>query len=148
MKDATADTVVANFDWLITPKLGVFGRYSYGRTGINPVDPIRAGGDVTVQSLQLGLGFPDLGKKGALGVISYLIPHSYTGGNNFLLSGGGDGGKQQELEISYSADPSVSVADVDGKRGVLEWDFDLAAGETKAVHLESVISWPEGKVLQ
>ncbi len=101
LKDATADTVVANLDWLITPNVGVFGRYSYGRTGINPVNAARVGGDVTVQSLQLGLGFPDLGKKGALGVISYLIPHSYTGGSNFLLSGGGDGGKQQELEVSY-----------------------------------------------
>jgi hypothetical protein len=101
LKDSTADTVVANFDWQVTPQVGVFGRYSYGRTGINPVSPLRVGGDVTVQSLQLGLGFPDLGKKGALGVISYLIPHSYTGGKEFLLSGGGNGGQQQELELSY-----------------------------------------------
>jgi Carbohydrate-selective porin, OprB family len=101
LNDAPADTVVANFDWLLTPQVGVFGRYSYGRTGIIPVDSARAGGNTTVQSMQLGLGFPDLGKKGALGVISYLIPHSYLGGREFLLSGGGDGGKQQELEISY-----------------------------------------------
>ena len=101
VKDATADTVVANFDWTITPQVGIFGRYSYGRTGINPVDAARVGGDITVQSIQMGLGFPDLGKKGALGVISYLIPHTYTGGRQFLLSGAGDGGKQQELEISY-----------------------------------------------
>lgn len=101
LNDASADTVVANFDWAITPKVGLFGRYSYGRTGISPVNPARAGGDVTVQSFQVGLGFPDLGKKGALGVISYLIPHSYTGGRQFLLSGAGDGGQQQELEFSY-----------------------------------------------
>lgn len=101
LNDSTADTIVANFDWMMTPKIGVFGRYSYGRTGVSPVNPARAGGDVTVQSFQAGLGFPDLGKKGALGVISYLIPHSYTGGRNFLLAGGGDGGKQQELEVSY-----------------------------------------------
>ena len=56
--------------------------------------------------------------------------------------------EQEELEISYSADPEVSVVDVDGKRGVLAWDFDLGPGETKAITLESVISWPQGKVLQ
>lgn len=56
--------------------------------------------------------------------------------------------EQEDLEISYSADPGVSETDVDGKRGVLAWDFDLAAGEKKAVTLESLISWPEGKVVQ
>ena len=56
--------------------------------------------------------------------------------------------EQEELEISYSVDPTVSEADVDGKRGVLAWDFELAAGEKRAITLESLISWPEGKVLQ
>ena len=56
--------------------------------------------------------------------------------------------EQEELEISYSADPAVSETDVDGKRGVLAWDFDLGPGEKKAITLESLISWPEGKVLQ
>ena len=56
--------------------------------------------------------------------------------------------EQEELEISYSADPAVSEADVDGKTGVLAWDFDLGPGETKLITLDSVISWPEGKVLQ
>ena len=74
LNDAPADTFVANFDWLFTPQVGVFGRYSYGQTGIIPVNPARVGGNTTVQSIQLGLGFPDLGKKGALGTISYLIP--------------------------------------------------------------------------
>jgi Carbohydrate-selective porin, OprB family len=110
LNDAPADTFVANFDWLFTPQVGVFGRYSYGRTGIIPVNSARAGGNTTVQSIQLGLGFPDLGKKGALGTISYLIPHSYLGGREFLLSGGGDGGKQQELEISYYYPASDNIA--------------------------------------
>jgi len=64
--DSTADAFIANFDWLITPQFGIFGRYSYGRTKINPVNPTRASGNVRVQSFQAGLGFPDLGKKGAL----------------------------------------------------------------------------------
>ena len=42
--------------------------------------------------------------------------------------------EQEELEISYSADPAVSEADVDGKRGVLAWDFDLGAGRDEGDH--------------
>lgn len=101
LDNAIADTFIANFDWLLTSRFGIFGRYSYGRTEIDPVNPARSGGNVRVQSIQFGLGFPDLGKKGALGVVSYLIPHSYLSGREFLLSGAGDGGKQQELEVSY-----------------------------------------------
>ena len=56
--------------------------------------------------------------------------------------------EQEELEISYKADPAVTKADVDGKRGVLEWEFDLAAGAKKDIHLDSVMSWPAGKELQ
>jgi hypothetical protein len=56
--------------------------------------------------------------------------------------------EQEELEISYDADPAASEADVDGKRGILAWEFDLAAGEKKAVRLDLLMSWPEGKVLQ
>lgn len=56
--------------------------------------------------------------------------------------------EQEELEISYTADPAPSVVDVDGQRGILAWEFDLAAGEKKAVQLDHVISWPEGKELQ
>ncbi|MEO6298524.1 MAG: DUF4139 domain-containing protein, partial [Paracoccaceae bacterium] len=56
--------------------------------------------------------------------------------------------EQEDLQISFTSDPEPSEKDVDGKRGVLAWEFDLAAGEKKAVTLDSVMSWPEGKVLQ
>ena len=56
--------------------------------------------------------------------------------------------EQEELEITFSADPQVTEADVDGKRGVLAWDFDLGPGEKKAITLNSLMSWPEGKELQ
>ena len=101
LNDAKADAVVLNFDWLITPSFGIFGRYSYGSTEIDPVNAARSGGSVDVQSIQFGLGFPDLGKKGALGVLSFLVPHDYLSGRRFLLSGGGNGGTQYELEASY-----------------------------------------------
>ena len=56
--------------------------------------------------------------------------------------------EQEALEITFTADPAASETDVDGKRGVLAWDFDLGPGETKTVTLDSLMSWPEGKVLQ
>lgn len=86
---------------MITKNIGLFGRYSYGQLDINPVNRNRSGGDIRVQSFQVGLGFPDLGKKGALGVLSFVMPHNYLSGRRFLLSGGGDGGTQYELEASY-----------------------------------------------
>jgi hypothetical protein len=101
VQDSGGDTFVANFDWLIDDWIGLFGRYSYGQLDINPVNPNRAGGDIRVQSFQVGVGFPDLFKEGALGVISFVMPHDYLEGREFLLSGGGDGGTQYELEVSY-----------------------------------------------
>lgn len=101
VRDSGTNAFVFNFDWLITPQIGLFGRYSYGTLDINPVNPAREGGDIRVQSFQVGLGFPDLGKKGALGVVSFVMPYDYLEGRNFLLSGGGDGGTQYDLEVSY-----------------------------------------------
>ena len=99
--DATADTLLFNFDWLIAEGFGVFGRYSYGSTNINPLTPGRADGEVNAQSLQLGVAFPDLGKEGALLTLSYIIPFAVLDGGNFLASGGGDGGVQYEFEATY-----------------------------------------------
>ena len=56
--------------------------------------------------------------------------------------------EQEELEISYTANPAPTEVDVKGQRGILAWEFELAAGEKKAVQLDHVISWPEGKELQ
>ena len=56
--------------------------------------------------------------------------------------------EQEDLEISFTADPKPSETDVKGQRGVLAWSFDLAAGEKKEVMLNSLITWPSGKVLQ
>ena len=94
LNDGTADTFMANFDWLITPGFGIFSRYTYGSTHIEP-------GDINAQSFQAGLAFPDLGKEGAQATLSYLIPFSVIDGREFLVSGGGDGGIQYEFEATY-----------------------------------------------
>lgn len=56
--------------------------------------------------------------------------------------------EQEDLEITYSADPAPTEVDVDGQRGILAWEFEMAAGEVKEVTLDHAISWPEGKALQ
>lgn len=56
--------------------------------------------------------------------------------------------EQEDLEITWSADPAASEVDVDGKWGVLAWDMDLQPGQTARITLDSLVSWPEGKVLQ
>lgn len=99
--NASADTFVFNFDWLIASGLGVFGRYSYGSTNIEPLTAGLPDGEINAQSVQLGVALPDFAKEGALFTLSYVIPFSVLDGRNFLASGGGDGGVQYEFEATY-----------------------------------------------
>lgn len=96
LNSASADMFGVNADWLITPKIGVWGRYSFANTKLNPIDET-----VKTQSFQIGLAFPDLGKKGAQGNISFIMPMNITQGRRFFAAGGGDGGTQYELETAY-----------------------------------------------
>lgn len=98
---ATADTFLFNFDWQPLDWLGLFGRYSYGSTDLQVVTPGLPDGEVNAQSLQLGLAFHDLLKPGSLATISYVRPFDVIDGRDFLISGGGDGSVQEELEVSY-----------------------------------------------
>jgi hypothetical protein len=93
---ATAHMFGVNFDWMVTPAIGLFGRYSFANTRLNPISQT-----VSTQSFQVGLGFPDLGKKGALGTLTFLMPMDITQGRRFFASGGGNGATQYELEASY-----------------------------------------------
>ncbi len=55
--------------------------------------------------------------------------------------------EQEDLVISFKATPAPTVSDVDGKRGVLEWQSVLAPGKTQTVRLETTLSWPIDQVL-
>ena len=101
LRTATADTFLFNFDWLLAEGFGLFGRYSYGSTHLFPAAAGRDNGDVNAQAIQIGTAFPNLFKPGALATISYLQPFEVLDGDNFLVSGGGDGGVQKEVEVSY-----------------------------------------------
>jgi len=56
--------------------------------------------------------------------------------------------EQEDLEISWKASPAPDTRDLDDKRGVLEWRFDLDAGATKVVTIDQYLEWPEGQVLR
>jgi hypothetical protein len=107
---STADTIIFNFDWLLSKNFGIFGRYSYGSTNVAPANPAVAGGNITAHSVQFGMAFPDLFKEGSLGVLSFVIPHMYGSGQNFFRSGSGDGATQYELELSYYYPISRNIA--------------------------------------
>lgn len=96
---ATTDVVGVNFDWLLSPRFGLFGRYGYASTHLQVKDgPDR---DVNVQAFQVGMAFPDLGKQGALGTLSFLVPMDIVKGRQFFVSGAGNGGTQYEIEANY-----------------------------------------------
>ncbi|HEY9598139.1 MAG TPA: iron uptake porin [Cyanophyceae cyanobacterium] len=101
LRYATAHTFGVNFDWQIASSFGVFGRYSYANTNTKPKRGDRSDGEINAQSFQVGLAFPDLGKEGALGTLSFLVPFDVLDGRKFLVSGGGNGGTQYEIEASY-----------------------------------------------
>jgi hypothetical protein len=96
LKGSFANTLNINFDWLITKGFGIFGRYSFGNVNLEPIDE-----DVNMQTFQAGLAFPDLGKKGALATFSFLIPFDILDGEEFFVSGAGDGGTEIDLELTY-----------------------------------------------
>lgn len=56
--------------------------------------------------------------------------------------------EQDDLEIETTASPKPSETDVEGQRGILAWEFDLAAGGKQTITLEHTLTWPEGMVLR
>ncbi|NBZ88101.1 DUF4139 domain-containing protein [Stagnihabitans tardus] len=56
--------------------------------------------------------------------------------------------EQEELKVTYEANPAATEENPEGQRGLLAWDFDLGAKETKEIALTTTLSWPEGKELQ
>ena len=56
--------------------------------------------------------------------------------------------EQDDLEIEVSASPEPTETDVEGQRGILAWEFDLAAGGKGTITLEQVLTWPEGMILR
>lgn len=101
VEPADANTIGLNFEWQFDRQVALFGRYTYGNSNIDPIDPNIESGDINMQAFQLGLSFPDLAKEGAIGTFSFVVPFDVTDGEEFLVSGAGDGGTQLEFEANY-----------------------------------------------
>lgn len=56
--------------------------------------------------------------------------------------------EQEDLKITWEADPAPTETDVDDHRGVLSWRREVAAGDSWNVDLSWRASWPEGFVLR
>lgn len=56
--------------------------------------------------------------------------------------------EQDDLTITWTADPAPSETDPEGQRGLLVWTFDMAPKETRTITLDSRIAWPNGMELQ
>lgn len=56
--------------------------------------------------------------------------------------------EQDDLIIQWEAQPNADVKDVDDRRGLLQWNLSLDAGETQEVTVAQTIRWPDGKVLR
>ncbi len=100
LSNGQSDVFAANFDWLVSKRLGIFGRYGYSSTNLNKLAGGSAG-SVSTQTFQAGLAFPDLFKEAAQAMISFSMPYKFTDNNSLLVSGKGDGGTEYDLEFSY-----------------------------------------------
>ncbi|MCQ0093901.1 DUF4139 domain-containing protein [Roseovarius sp. M141] len=55
--------------------------------------------------------------------------------------------EQEDLQIDWQSDPRPTEENLEGQRGILAWDFDLAPGASRTITLEHDMQWPEGKIL-
>jgi hypothetical protein len=101
LDSGTSNTFGFNFDWTPLKNFGIFGRYTFASTSLDPVDPTLANGKVQNQSIQFGTAFLNLGKPGARATLSFVIPSDIISGRRFLVAGGGDGGRQYDFEATY-----------------------------------------------
>jgi len=53
--------------------------------------------------------------------------------------------EQEDLKITMTARPQPTETDVKGKRGILAWEFSLAAGASQQIDLGYEAQWPPEK---
>lgn len=56
--------------------------------------------------------------------------------------------EQEDLEITYTASPEPDIRGVDDRRGILQWNTDLAPGDTFTVETRFRMTWPEGQMVR
>lgn len=56
--------------------------------------------------------------------------------------------EQADLKIDWSASPKPDVENMEDKRGVMAWHFDLPAGAAQEITMQETLRWPEGMELR
>ncbi len=56
--------------------------------------------------------------------------------------------EQEDLVVSWNASPDPTERDVEDRKGVMAWDFNLAPGKSQKIGLSHNLRWPEGKILR
>ncbi|UWQ32543.1 DUF4139 domain-containing protein [Leisingera sp. M527] len=56
--------------------------------------------------------------------------------------------QQDDLEIEWSAKPQPTAENVEKQRGILAWDMELEAGQSRTIRLDTTLNWPEDMVLR
>lgn len=56
--------------------------------------------------------------------------------------------EQEELTITFTADPEPDEQDFDLKRGIMKWDLEMAPESEAVVLIDQTIRWPETKILR
>ena len=116
------------------------------RLGFGPIDGLRLRRDVIAQS------------EGEVGVITsanrrvrtvLMQVENLTGRPwDVTLRDGLSYSEQDDLVVTWAAEPEITRIAPDNRRGVVEWDLRVEAGETADVEVEETLDWPEGYDLQ
>ena len=56
--------------------------------------------------------------------------------------------EQEDLEVDFTASPSFTRLNPEGRRGILEWDLELDAGAKQEIVLDYTLTWPSDYVLR
>lgn len=56
--------------------------------------------------------------------------------------------EQEDLVIDWTATPAPDVEGVEDRRGILEWQMTLPAGQTRTIALDTTLRWPDGMILR
>lgn len=56
--------------------------------------------------------------------------------------------EQDDLKIAWKAVPPPTATDIEGRRGVMAWTFDIAPGAKQVIRLDQMLDWPSGYVLE
>jgi uncharacterized protein (TIGR02231 family) len=56
--------------------------------------------------------------------------------------------EQEDLTITYTADPAPDEDSVDDQRGILQWNIEMEPGNEATLNSNYKITWPEGMMLR